>query len=174
MQKFKLEFDKTTASHDTTWISGEQKDKIELPEGKKDFATLIEISLDQNGGEGDVVYKWKETEIRYKAYSPQTLQISLSAFNTTNDDTPRFKIHDIRSTAPIVAVHYLTPAGWKKFNPYSTFPEGTYQIRITTDMPRNGEIHKVHLIVLDIVSGREIDCDPLVGNDPPGNAGGGG
>jgi hypothetical protein len=168
MQLFTLKLDKQqTSPPDADWSEVGKRDKIELPEGKKDFATLIDIEFNEENGKENVVYNWKETEIRYKAYSPQTLHISLSAYTTTGADIPRFSIHDIRSTAPIVAVHYLTSTGWQKFNPYTTFPASTYQIRLTIDMPRNRDTHKVHLIVLDNVSGKEIDCDPLVGNDPP-------
>ncbi len=126
------------------------------------------ISIDHNpvAPGGTTTYEWKETEIRYRADGPQSLYIALAPFDDDDTGSPRFYIYNIKIDGPSTSVHYIDGTVWKPFKG-GFFPPGTYMIRIKLNMPRNGNDDKVIVYVYDTVAKEPINCDPLVGNDPP-------
>ncbi len=143
--------------------------KIVLPEGQKDFATMVSIDYDETDGSPvKVTHDWKETEIWFQAAPKQYLYIALASFDMGNNNSPRFHIHKIKSPAAVSSVHYLDGKIWKKFGIIQDeFPSGTMMIRIELEMERKTGAEKVELIVMDTVNVTPFSVDPLVGNDPP-------
>lgn len=152
-----------------TFSSAAKSVRIVLPEGQKDFATMVSIDYDETANGGTPPrHDWKETEIWFQSGPKQCLHIALASLDMGSNNSPRFHIHKIKSPAAVNSVHYLDGKVWKKFGMIQEeFPVGTIMVRIELEMERNTSAEKVELIVMDTIDGTPFSVDPLVGNDPP-------
>ncbi|MBL8261208.1 MAG: hypothetical protein JNM58_02190 [Xanthomonadaceae bacterium] len=152
--------------------------KIRLEKDQQEHKALLTIDYDDSANPHRITYEWSSYEIRFMCGStPQILEIYLHSFDAAlPEKIPRFFIRDVKclDKAPVKAIQYYDQsiANWTEFKSGTYFPDGTNAIRLSFEMKQDSDPNhhfKIDVIAFDIVHNREVHCDPLVGNDPPGS-----
>jgi hypothetical protein len=131
--------------------------------------TVLIVDVDEEEFPGDIRYKFEPSEIVFKTANPQFLYLPLVCYDQkAGTASPRFHLYDMSTQAKVVSAEHLSGTNWLPISPFSVFPPGAYQARITFDMPQiQDKRYKLNIGVWDTEANKRADCDPLVGNDPP-------
>jgi hypothetical protein len=119
-------------------------------------------------------YRWEDREIWfYTSHDNQYLEIEILSPQIWQEE-PRFHLHKIHSNSldHVSAVEHRLHGNdrWTILSDKSApVPEHTRFIRLTLNLPGHGPRRSFKLSVYsrDRERLRDINCDPLVGNDPP-------
>ncbi|GAA4781498.1 hypothetical protein [Lysobacter hankyongensis] len=121
-------------------------------------------------------YRWQHREVWFHTNNQeQTLIIAIRSPQSMSDNRPRFHIHRVDSNEPEWIRHVdhrlHESADWKNLNKITdAVPAHTRFVRLRLNLPAVGEgaKFKLNLYARDRdFSNKEVNCDPLVGNDPP-------
>lgn len=121
-------------------------------------------------------YRWQHREVWFHTNNPeQILVIAIRSPQSMSDDRPRFHIHRVDSNEPewIRRVeHKLHDSdNWEGLDKITdAVPPHTRFVRLRLILPSvgAGAKFKLNLYARDRdFANKEINCDPLVGNDPP-------
>jgi hypothetical protein len=138
------------------------------------ITTVLIVDVNDDVFPGQIEYRFVESKAIFKTNNPQSLYIPLVCYDTSlGTESPRFQLDHVSSEAPILFVEHLqvdstTGARWVKAPPFSIFPSDAHQARITFTMPRDAnKRYKLNIGIYDAQEKKPVECDPLVGNDPP-------
>jgi hypothetical protein len=132
--------------------------------------TVLLVDYDDSKYPGETKYEFVKSEIRFKTKNRQQLFIPLVSYAEKTEagkSSPRFHLYDISSEARVIRVKYLDGGNFEELKPFSVFPSDTNHIRIDFGMLQDGKSYKLNVGIWDTVEQKCVDCDPLVGNDPP-------
>lgn len=143
--------------------------KTNLPTTKENATTVLIVDIDENQFPNETRYEFSPFTIVFKTLNPQSLYIPLVCYRDRAGTTsPRFHLYDLSSHAPILSVEHSTSGSWQALGPFSVFPENADLARIRFNMqPSKGKLYKLNVGIWDTETNKRVDCDPMVGNDPP-------
>lgn len=143
---------------------------LKIAEADIDQATTVLIvDVDDNQFPDQIKYEFQPSKILFKTTKPQSLYIPLVCYDQrAGTASPRFHLYNLSTDAKVISAEHLSGIDWLPMSPFSVFPPGAFQARITFDMPQiKGKLYKLNIGVMDTQTGKPKDCDPLIGNDPP-------
>lgn len=121
-------------------------------------------------------YKWQHREVWFHTGNPtQILDIEIHSPQSMSDDRPRFHIHRVDSNEPqwirYVEHRLRDNQGWTGLDDITaSVPAHTRFVRLHLILPATGPAAKFKLILYARdrdFQNKEINCDPVIGNDPP-------
>lgn len=152
--------------------------KIQLaaaPLGKWPSKIVTLLKIEENPP-GKVVFDYDEDDMRFKTNkTKQTLFVQIDSPETFGSPPrPRFHLHRIEYTRPDLVEgveHSLSSHAstqWSSHVAGQAMPPHTKTLKLKLKINGKDELY-VKVIGLDLKTGEEVPCDPLVGNDPPIN-----
>ncbi len=154
------------------------KRTIHIDDYVNDFSLVLKAYQADGTHPYDNRHYWQHTDIVFHTNSSvQTLQIVMHSPQTDNG-VSRFHLHDINEESHKLnvidaIVHYSLKddaAGpWHPLKKDATFPAHTKRIKLKLHLPGNEEQYfALKMRAKDIRDAHPFNCDPQVGNDPPG------
>ncbi|GAA4781502.1 hypothetical protein [Lysobacter hankyongensis] len=131
--------------------------------------TVLIVDVDETKLPEETKYDFLPFEIAFHTLNPQSLYLPLICYDDKIGTTsPRFHIYDLSSEAPILSVEHSSNGKWNPLTRFSVFPADTDRARVRFGMEQiAGKRYKLNIGIWDTVTNKRVDCDPLVGNDPP-------
>lgn len=139
------------------------------PKNIDQATTVLIVDVDEAQYPGNTVHTFSPGTIVFCTQKNPKLYIPLVCYDERmGTRSPRFHLYDLSTEAKVASVENLSATGWDVMPPFSVFSPGAFQTKITFDMPQIfGKLYKLNIGVWDTETNKRVDCDPLVGNDPP-------
>lgn len=139
------------------------------PKITNNATTVLIVDVDESKFPEHIEYEFRDFEIVFHTEDAQSLYLPLICYDDRVGTTsPRFHIYDLSSEAPILSVEHSSDGKWNPLPQFSVFPTNSDRARIRFGMEQiRDKRYKLNIGIWDTVANKRVDCDPLVGNDPP-------